>query len=52
MFKALRARFGRTSIDDTKAKDREAKRLAKALAAQQAKERHRPNPSQGGEGRV
>ena len=40
MFDALRARFGGRSTDD-KAKDREAKRLAKALAAQKGREHYR-----------
>ena len=41
MFDALRARFGRRSTEDTKAKEREAKRLAKALAAQKGREHYR-----------
>ena len=52
MFKVLKARFSRRSTDDARAKEREAKRVAKVLASHNAKEHYRPNPSQGGEGRA
>ena len=40
MFKAIKARLGRETTEDTRAKEREAKRLAKALAAQKGREHY------------
>ena len=47
MFDALRARFRRTSTDDTKDKERQAKRAARAVARQNAQEHHRTLSTKG-----
>jgi hypothetical protein len=41
MLKGIKARLSRESTDDTRAKEREAKRVAKALAAQTGKEHYK-----------
>ena len=41
MFDALRARFGRTSTDDAKDTERQAKRAARAVARQDAQAHYR-----------
>jgi hypothetical protein len=41
MFDALRARFGRSSTDDTKDREREGKRAERAVACQKAQEHDR-----------
>jgi hypothetical protein len=41
MFDALRARFGRSSTDDTKDRERQGKRAERAVARQKAQEHDR-----------